>query len=246
MVELNFANLHHTFPHAIALTGPRETARLEADKIASTLVADTRLGVLLIEPDGPAIKLEAAHKINDFLSLSRLTKARVIIVVDAHLLNAQATNALLKIVEEPPPGTHFLFLTPEVSQLLPTLRSRVQVIRLRPEPRVLDEELFELRDSTKAFAQACFSSRRAGVSEFLEATKDRESAVEGARLLQHLLRDWSVGEDSHGFPDDWAPYHRVELWRAAHQIELDLHGNVDRSLVFENFFYKVNESRHVD
>lgn len=234
MVELNFANL----PHAIALTGPQDKAREEAEKIAARLTENSSIGTLMIEPDGSGIKLEAAQRINEFLSLSRLTKARVIIVVDAHTLNAQATNAILKIVEEPPPGTHFLFLTPETSQLLPTLRSRVQVIRLKPAPRVIDESLLELRDQTKAFVHSCFQAQRSGLSEFLENAKDRESAVNAAHLLQLLLRDWSAGQNAHGFPE-WDTYSRVELWRWAQQMENDLHGNVDKSLVFENFYQRV-------
>lgn len=252
MVELNFDSL----PHAMALTGPLETAKAEAWRIAEKLVGDVRLGVLWIEPEGPAIKLEAAQRINDFLSLSRLGRARVIIVSEAHTLNAQATNAILKIVEEPPPATHFLFLATEISQLLPTLRSRLQVLRLKPEPRHLDQEMRELRDASARFLTACFAHRREGVNDLLEAAKDRESAGQAARLLQQLLRDWSVfgsGQELHAdakaeisqWPQ-WASFEKVKLWNLAHQVESDLHGNVDRSLVFENFYYRVRDTQHVD
>lgn len=238
MVDLNLDKI----PHALALTGPMESARRAADALAGRLVRDTRLGVLVIEPEGQHIKLEAARRINDFLALTRITPARVIIVVDAQSLNPQATNAMLKIVEEPPPSTYFLFLVPEISQLLPTLRSRVQVIRLKPEPRVLNEVQTEMVEPVRAFLRACFERRRDGLGEFLESAKDRESASTAAYVMQIVLRDWAVNEHTGGFPD-WQLHDRVELWRDSHRLEGDLHGNVDRALAFENFYYRVG---HVD
>lgn len=51
---------------------------------------------------------------------------RVIILDRADLLNAQATNLLLKSLEEPRPNTFFILLTPNRAQLLPTVLSRCQ------------------------------------------------------------------------------------------------------------------------
>ncbi len=235
MAELNLDHL----PHAMAVTGPHDSARAEAWRLAEKLVGDTRIGVLSIEPENGSIKLEAAHRIGSFLALTKVTRARAIIVADAHTLNPQATNAILKAVEEPPPDTYFFFITAEVSQLLPTLRSRLQVIRMPPSARVLDESQQELRGLAIQFARACFSGRREGVTEFLDATKERGMALEAAQLLQLVLRDWAMGEKDSGFPD-WETYERVELWRLAHQMEADLHGHIDRALNLENFFYRVN------
>lgn len=235
MAELNPRRL----PHAMAVTGPSESARAEAWRLAEKLVGDTRIGVLALEPENGLIKLEAAHRIGSFLALTKVTPARAVIVTDAQTLNPQATNAILKVVEEPPPDSYFFFVTPEVSQLLPTLRSRLQVIRMPPGPRVLDENQKELRELALGFARACFGGRRDGVAEFLEATKDRGSALEAAQALQLVLRDWAAGEAGFGFPD-WAVYDRVELWRFAHQMEIDLHGHIDRALTLENFYYRVN------
>ena len=51
-------------------------------------------------------------------------------------LNLAAQNALLKLIEEPPPYAAFLFLALSADRLLPTVRSRCQELRLSP----LDEQ----------------------------------------------------------------------------------------------------------
>ncbi len=57
---------------------------------------------------------------------------RWILVEDAHRLNAASANMLLKILEEPPPGTHFLLVTHRPEALLQTIRSRCERIPFSP------------------------------------------------------------------------------------------------------------------
>jgi len=66
---------------------------------------------------------------------------RVIQVRPAEALNQSSSNALLKIVEEPPPGTFFVFETALPGKLLPTLVSRLRMIRVAP-PAIADLAAF--------------------------------------------------------------------------------------------------------
>lgn len=63
-------------------------------------------------------------------------KHRFILIDPADSLGPEAANALLKTLEEPLPGTHFILLTATPRALLSTLRSRVQRLRLTPVPEV--------------------------------------------------------------------------------------------------------------
>jgi len=59
------------------------------------------------------------------------TGRKIVLVFDAHLLNsgqAEAANAFLKILEEPPPNTTIILVTDYVELLLPTILSRCQKI----------------------------------------------------------------------------------------------------------------------
>jgi DNA polymerase-3 subunit delta' len=59
---------------------------------------------------------------------------RVCILDSAEDLNANAANALLKVLEEPPPRALFLILSHQPGRLLPTIRSRCRALMLRPLP----------------------------------------------------------------------------------------------------------------
>jgi DNA polymerase-3 subunit delta' len=59
-------------------------------------------------------------------------KARMFIVEEADKLNPQSSNALLKTLEEPPPTSHLILITSRPASLLPTIRSRCQMIRFSP------------------------------------------------------------------------------------------------------------------
>lgn len=61
---------------------------------------------------------------------------RTVILDPADAMRDQAANALLKTLEEPPPGTGFILVTNRVSALLPTILSRSQRVRFRPVPEL--------------------------------------------------------------------------------------------------------------
>ncbi|MCB9072376.1 MAG: AAA family ATPase [Bdellovibrionaceae bacterium] len=85
-------------------------------------------GYLLLEPENGKIKIEQVRDVIDYLSLRSRLKDRFIIINEAEKLTPQAANALLKSIEEPPQGVHFILVTSNLAMLLPTIRSRCQVV----------------------------------------------------------------------------------------------------------------------
>jgi len=84
-------------------------------------------------PDGKAgqISVDAARACHVRQSHAPYEAARHVIVVDpADALGEGAGNALLKTIEEPRPGIHFLLLTTNLQGMLPTILSRALPIRL--------------------------------------------------------------------------------------------------------------------
>ncbi len=57
---------------------------------------------------------------------------RVYLLLGAHTMSVQAQNALLKVLEEPPPHALFILTCPSASALLPTVCSRAQIFTLTP------------------------------------------------------------------------------------------------------------------
>jgi DNA polymerase-3 subunit delta' len=61
-------------------------------------------------------------------------RTRVFILDQAERMSNDAANALLKLLEEPPPDVLLLLLSAHVDRVLPTVRSRCQLIELHPLP----------------------------------------------------------------------------------------------------------------
>jgi DNA polymerase III subunit delta' len=80
------------------------------------------------------IKVDQVREIAGFIAMtSHHGGAKVALIHPAEALNVNAANALLKNLEEPPPGTYFLLVAHRWHQLLPTIRSRCERVTL-PAP----------------------------------------------------------------------------------------------------------------
>ena len=79
------------------------------------------------------IPVEKVREINAFMSLTPAEGGwRVVVVDGAEELNQASANALLKILEEPPPRAVLLLVCAAPGRLLPTIRSRCRRLRLTP------------------------------------------------------------------------------------------------------------------
>ncbi|MBL6751472.1 MAG: DNA polymerase III subunit delta' [Nevskia sp.] len=82
------------------------------------------------------IAVEAVRGLCERLSMtSHDGRAKVAVIDPADDLNLNGVNALLKTVEEPPPGSHVLLISERPMALRATLRSRCQLLRLPLPPR---------------------------------------------------------------------------------------------------------------
>lgn len=83
-----------------------------------------------IAPEKDIISIGDIQKIMDAIRLRPLeADIRCISIFNAHLMNIEAANKLLKALEEPPPNNIFFLITPSKKALLPTIASRCVAIR---------------------------------------------------------------------------------------------------------------------
>jgi DNA polymerase III subunit delta' len=90
-----------------------------------TWVTPSGAGEMLVGDIDQAVVAAAAH--TPFES-----RRRVFAIEDAHTLNDQAANRLLKTLEEPPPFAHLILFAPSPRDVLPTIVSRCQQVRFDP------------------------------------------------------------------------------------------------------------------
>jgi len=77
------------------------------------------------------IKIEQIRQLSDFMNISTHRQGlRVVVLYPAEALNMPGSNALLKTLEEPPPGTVFLLASNSLDRLLPTILSRCRKFAL--------------------------------------------------------------------------------------------------------------------
>jgi len=77
------------------------------------------------------IKIAQIRNIKTFLSQKSISsEKKIVLIIDAHLLNEAASNCLLKTLEEPNNGI-FILLTSKLNLLLDTITSRCQIVRFR-------------------------------------------------------------------------------------------------------------------
>ena len=86
---------------------------------------------LIIEPDGASIKKEQIDEIKDkFSTKAIIGKNKVYIIKNAEKLNAAASSALLKFLEEPEPNIVAILVTDNINQVLETIKSRCVLVPL--------------------------------------------------------------------------------------------------------------------
>ena len=77
------------------------------------------------------IKIAQIRNIKNFLGQKSInSEKKIVLIIDAHLLNEAASNCLLKTLEEPSNGI-FILLTSKLNILLDTIISRCQIVRFR-------------------------------------------------------------------------------------------------------------------
>lgn len=89
--------------------------------------------VLLVRrlQDKTAISVDQIRELQSEIKVKPFQEGRrICFIEEAHLMNQQAQNALLKTLEEPPSHTLFFLLADNTSSLLPTIISRCQLFRI--------------------------------------------------------------------------------------------------------------------
>ncbi len=152
--------------------------------------------VRILDAPGQPIKIDQVRELQRELSLLPYEgRWRVAILSEFERATAEAANALLKTLEEPPSYVVLLLTATRVDQLLPTIISRCQLLWLRPLPIDQVQQALISRwgvEATLAELLAHLSGGRIGwaVSVFQdrEALSRREDLMEQTFNLLHRTR----------------------------------------------------------
>lgn len=162
--QLRRALATQRLPHALLFSGPSGIGkRLVATELTAALfcpqaaeregeacgtciacrklVSNNHPDFFAIEPETSesgavqTIKIDPLRELSAKLQLHPLeAPVKIAIIDNADKMSLEAENSILKILEEPPPLTHFILITASPHRLLPTIRSRCQHLTFSPLP----------------------------------------------------------------------------------------------------------------
>ena len=171
--------------------------------------------------------LEPAHR------SPQLGPRKAFVLDEAELLNPAGQNALLKTLEEPPPGTFLVLVTSSAERLLPTVRSRCQRVGFQPLPdAVVDAWFSEHHPGLPAATRGWVTRFADGSLGRAELALDRGllawgnsigpllSAAASGRAVPELAD--ACTEAIKGYADAWVKDHANASKEAANRQAADL------------------------
>jgi DNA polymerase-3 subunit delta' len=169
--------------------------------------------VRVVEPEGAYIKVEQVRAINAEVHYQPFEgRFRAVIFDPADQMRAEAANSLLKTLEEPASRTVLVLVTSQYHLLLPTIRSRSQVLQFTaiPEDRIT-RHLAEAAGIAAADARlaAALSGGSLGAALRFDAAAYREVRGQAMRFVSLLLAKGSFADASRliaGLPKERDPF----------------------------------------
>ncbi len=88
----------------------------------------------IIEPENnsKSIKINQIREVQNFCKMTSFGNKKIVLIKDAFLMTVEASNSLLKILEEPGENNYFILTTDNKYRLLPTILSRCVHFHLKP------------------------------------------------------------------------------------------------------------------
>lgn len=134
---------------------------------------------------------------NDIVIKPYSSPRKVYIMNEGEKMTAQAQNALLKTLEEPPEYAVILILTTNVEAMLPTVLSRCVVLNMKPVPdKKLKEFLMRELEVPDYKADICvaFARGNLGKAKMLASSEEFEKVKEEAITLVKYINDMEISE----------------------------------------------------
>lgn len=145
--------------------------------------------VTIIKPLNQVIKTERIRELVGQFAQSGIENQRQVFIIEqAEKMHVNATNSLLKVIEEPQSEIYIFFLTDDEEQMLPTIRSRTQIFQFKKNVSILMSQLEEaglVKNKAKLLAQ--FSQSQVEADKLVHQAGFWTLVDESERLFSWLL-----------------------------------------------------------
>lgn len=182
------STLARTLAQSLNCTG--QPAPCGGCRACKLIAASKHPDLHLVAPEGNTLKIDQVRALQHDLALAPVEgRFRVAILDGMDKATAEASNALLKTLEEPPPHVVLVLIAPEAEALLPTIVSRCQPIALRPlSVTAVRTALIERWGVEKSLAESLAHLAGGRLGWAVAAAQDKSVLTRRAQLLDDLAR----------------------------------------------------------
>src|ERR1035438_1653630 len=195
--------------------GPTATPCGVCDPCRAAEQPDSSLDIVEIDAASRASVADARALREQVQTRPAFCRYRVYIIDEVHMLSTEAFNALLKVIEEPPPHAIFVLATTELQDVPDTIKSRVQIFPFRLIPvGLIEGRLKHVREQEgvggeggglRLGAEAGQGSMRdaltildrvisAGDGKVLEEAVREQLGIVSAHLVQGVMSALAIGD----------------------------------------------------
>jgi DNA polymerase III delta prime subunit len=118
-----------------------------------------------------AFNIENTNDIKNWHNQYNISSDKKVCILGANLINREAEQSLLKIIEEPKNNTHFFIIIPNINQLADTIISRVHIIKI---DKINDDQMEKIVNN---FLQASIKNRLEIIAQLVKENKDNENSA---------------------------------------------------------------------
>lgn len=233
--------------------------------VCRSIESETSYQVRILRPEGQFIKVDQIREVLQSYSY-KSESLRILIIDQAHKMNLQSANALLKTLEEPPENCWILLTAPSLKNVLSTIRSRCIVFKQKSlskdffktinlksdfEKEILNERWDWGLDSEGVLARAhvlkewVSKLKSKNLNEELESLpevfKGKESFAEALQILRLILKSEVLKQTEESSVLDRISW--IKLFDQIQLLENSLFSNVDLKLIEDHLISSIKESR---
>jgi len=147
------------------------------------------------EAKGKQIKVDTIRSLNDFLSKTpQISACQVVQIYPVEAMNLNASNALLKTLEEPSGESYLLLMAERLGSVLPTVRSRTQRISLAPPATELALAWLAERMPNTAADDLALALRQCSGGPLKAESWLREGLLAQDSTYTELMKSWLSGQ----------------------------------------------------
>lgn len=188
------------FPHAFLFAGPKGTGKTSMARIVAKAINCEKGNICnkceqclsitsgnnidVIEMDAASNRgIDDIRALRDVVKLAPgRAKAKIYIIDEAHMLTTEASNALLKTLEEPPTHVYFILATTNPEKLIETIKSRTLMIQFQ---KATESEM--KRSLLRIIKGEEIKIDEASLNKIVKRAKG--SFRDGAKLLEQYSKD---------------------------------------------------------